>query len=80
MGLTAFGAIGDLGLSMFWPPGQMGLKIVGTKGPFEALGLGHRPMAYVGFSTFGVGLLCTFTMPYYALLCHSLLFHTTSIP
>ena len=30
--------------------GQMGLRTVGTKGPFEALG--H--MAYMGFSTFGL--------------------------
>ena len=59
MGLRAFGAIVDLGLSMFSSEGQTGLRMVGTKGLFEALGL----MAYMGFSTFGVGLLCTFTMP-----------------
>ena len=61
MGLRAFGEIGDLGLSMFWSLGQTGLKTVGTKGPFEALG--H--MAYMGFSAFGV--LRTFTMPYYSI-------------
>ena len=64
MGLRAFGAIGDLGLSMFWPLGEMGLRTVGTKGSFEALG--HK--AYTGFSTFGV--LCTFTIPYYAILSY----------
>ena len=61
MGLRAFGAIGDLGLGMFWSLGQTGLRMIGTKGPFEALG----QMAYTGFSTFGV--LCTFTMPYYSI-------------
>ena len=40
-------------------PGTNGPKD-GWEGPFEALG--H--MAYMGFSTFGVGLLCTITMPY----------------
>ena len=67
LGLRAFGAIGDLGLSMFWSLGQKGL---GTKGPYEALG--H--MAYMGFSTFGV--LCTFTIchtiSYYAILFHTM--------
>ena len=75
MGHRAFGAVGDLGLSMFWSLGQVGLRTVGTKGPFEALG--H--MAYMGFSTFGV--LCTFTVLYYSILCHTIpyyaiLFHT----
>ena len=37
-----------------------GLRTVGTKGPFEALG--H--IACMVFITFGV--LCTFTMPYYS--------------
>ena len=37
MGNRAIGAIGDLGLSMFWFLGQTGLRTVGTKGPFEAL-------------------------------------------
>ena len=51
MCFRAFGAVGDLGLSMFWSLGQTGLRMVGTKEPFEALG--H--MAYnMGFSTFGV--------------------------
>ena len=61
MDLRAFGAVGILGLSMFWSLGQMGLRTVGMKGPFEALG--H--MAYMGFSTFGV--LRTFVMPYYSI-------------
>ena len=61
MGLRAYGAIGDLGLSMFWSLEQTGHRTVGTKGLLEALG--H--MAYMGFRTFGV--LCTFTMPYYAI-------------
>ena len=61
MGLRAFGAIGDMYLSMFWFLGQASLRTVGMKGPFEALG--H--IAYEGFSTFGV--LCTFTMPYYSI-------------
>ena len=56
-----WGSIGDLGLSMFWSLGQTGLRTVGTKGLFEALG--H--IAYMGFSTFGVPVLCTFTMPNY---------------
>ena len=64
MGLRAFGAIEDLSLSNFWSLGQMGLRTVGTKGLFEALG--H--MAYIRFSTFGV--LCTFTMPFYSILYH----------
>ena len=68
MDLRAFGAIGDMGLSMFWSLGQTGLRMVGTKGPFEALG--H--VAYMGFSTFGV--LCTITMLYYSIpvlpVCH----------
>ena len=66
MDLRAYGAIEDLGLSMFWSLGQTGLRTVGTKGPLEALG--H--MAYMGFSTFGV--LCTFTKPYYSILCHTI--------
>ena len=61
VGLRAFWAIEDLSLSMFWSLGQMGLRMVGTKGLFETLG--H--MAYIGFITFGV--LCTFTMPYYSI-------------
>ena len=61
MGLRAFGAIGDLSLSMLWSLGQTGLWTVGTKKPFEALG--H--MAYMGFSTFGA--LCH-TIPYSAIL------------
>ena len=61
MGLRAFGAVGNLGLSMFWSLGQTGLRTVGTKEPFEVLG--H--MAYMGFSTFGA--LCTFAMPYYSI-------------
>ena len=84
-GLRAFWAIGDLGLSclvsclvlssfcivhlsfcLVLVPGTNGSRTVGTKGPFEALGR----MAYMGFSTFGVGLLCTFTMPYYSVLFH----------
>ena len=48
MDLRAFGAIEDMGLSMFWSLGQTGLRAVGTKGPFEAVG--H--MVYTGFSTF----------------------------
>ena len=61
MGLRAFGAVGDLGLGMFWSLGQTSLRKVETKWLFEALG--H--MAYLGFSTYGV--LCTFTgtMLYY---------------
>ena len=66
MGLRAFGAIEDMGLSIFWSLGQTGLRTVGTKELFEALG--H--MACMGFSTFGV--LCTFTIPYYAILCHTI--------
>ena len=38
MSLRAFGAVGDLGLCMFWSLGQTGLRTVGTNGPFEALG------------------------------------------
>ena len=38
MGLRAFGAVWNLGLSMFWSLGQTGLRTIGTKGPFEALG------------------------------------------
>ena len=68
MSYGAFGAVGDLGLSMFWSLGQTGLRMVGTKGSFEALG----QMVYMGFSTFGV--LCTFTMPY--CLYYAILFHT----
>ena len=71
MDLGPFGAIGDLGLSMFWSLQQTGL---GTKGPFEAL----KHMACMGFSTFGV--LCTFTIchtiPYYAILCHTMLYYS----
>ena len=58
-----WGSIGDLGLSMFWSLGQTGLRTVRTKELFEALG--H--IAYMGFSTFGVPVLCTFTMPYYSI-------------
>ena len=91
MGLRAFGAIGDLGLSMFWSLGQTGPRMVGTKGPFEAQG--H--MAYMGFSTFGVPLftipyhyhsilaysrpilaILFHTMPYYSIPYHALPFHT----
>ena len=71
MSLRAFGAIGDMGLSMIWSLGQTGLRTVGTKGLLEALG--H--MAYMGFSTFGVGyyvhLLCH-TIPYYAILFYAI--------
>ena len=69
MGLKAFGAIGDMGLSMYWSLGQMGLIRVGTKGPFEAL----EHMAYMGFSTFGVGNyahLLSHTISYIAILFH----------
>ena len=64
MDLKAFGAIEDLGLSMFWSLGQTGLRTVGTKGPFETL----VHIVFMGFSTFGV--LCTFTMLYYSIICH----------
>ena len=70
MGLRAFGAIEDMGLSMFRSLGQTGLRTVGTKGPFEALG--H--LACMGFSTFGVlyaHLLCH-TIPYCSILCHTI--------
>ena len=46
-----------------WSLGQTSLRTVGTKGPFEAL----EHMAYMGFSTFGVLYICTFTMPYYSI-------------
>ena len=72
MGLRAFGATGDLRLSMFWSLGQTGLRTVGTKGPFEP----REHMTYIRFRTFGV--LCTFTMPYYFTLCHTMPYY--SIP
>ena len=70
MGLKAFGAIGDMGLTMFWSLGQTDLRTVKTKGSFEALGR----MAYMGFSTFGV--LCTFTKPYFAILFHTMPYYS----
>ena len=62
MGLRAFGAIGDMGLSMFWSLGQIGLRTVGTKGLFEALG--HMTYRLIWDSAH---------LEYYArLLCHTI--------
>ena len=52
----------------------MGLRTVGTKELFEALG--H--MAYVRFSTFGVLVLFTFTMPYFFINRGTPYIHTNS--
>ena len=71
MGLGVFGAVGGYGSQHVLVPGTTGLRTVGTKGPFEALG--H--MACMGFSTLEV--LCTFTMPYYSILAYAILFHAT---
>ena len=63
MGLRAFGAVGDLGLSMFWSLGQTGLMTVVTKGQFEALG--H--MDY--------GIQHIWMHIYYSILCHTILYY-----
>ena len=78
-------AIGKMGLSLFWSLGQTGLRTIGTKWPFEALG--H--MAYMGFSTFGVLVqigsggkfffILFHTMPHYFILCHTIPYYAILI-
>ena len=75
MGLRAFGAIGDLGLSVFWSLGQTGLRAVGTKEPFEALG-------HIACTVYGIQHIWSTTHIYYAILRHIIpyyviLFNTT---
>ena len=59
MGLRRFGAIGDLGLSMFWSLGQTGLGRLGQNGRLKHWGI--WPMWD------SAHLLCH-TIPYYAIL------------
>ena len=65
MGLMAFGAVGDLGLSIFWSLGQTGLRI-GTKGLFEALG-------HMAYTVYGIQHIWSSMHIYHAI---ALLFHT----
>ena len=71
MGLRAFGAVGDLGLSMFWSLGQTSLRTVGMKGLFEALGHMVWTIWDSAHLEYYAHLLFH-TMPYYSILRHTI--------